>query len=133
PLLGLLLWFQRVDLAPVLTVNQGASSEQAAVVTPYEITLFFNFFVLLQFWNLFNARCLGGSQSAFHRIWENKAFVPIAIAILIGQILIVQFGGVIFRTQPLSWIEWAVLLAATSLVVWIGEVGRHLAGRRCGS
>ncbi|MFH1264313.1 MAG: cation-translocating P-type ATPase, partial [Planctomycetota bacterium] len=133
PLLGLLLWFQRVDLAPVLTVNQGASSEQAAVVTPYEITLFFNFFVLLQFWNLFNARCLGGSQSAFHRIWENKAFVAIAIAILFGQILIVQFGGEIFRTQPLSWIEWAVLLAATSLVVWIGEVGRHLAGRRCGS
>ncbi len=93
-------------------------------VTRWELTVFFTTFVMLQFWNLFNARCLGQSHSAFRRLTENKAFLVIAAAILVGQILLVQFGGEIFRTVPLSAVEWLTIFAATSVVLWVGEIVR---------
>lgn len=93
-------------------------------ITPYELSVFFTVFVLFQFWNLFNARCLGLKQSAFSGLWQNKGFVAIAMTIFIGQILIIQWGGKIFRTVPLSLSDWMSILAATSLVLWIGELWR---------
>ncbi|HOY69021.1 MAG TPA: calcium-translocating P-type ATPase, PMCA-type [Candidatus Ozemobacteraceae bacterium] len=93
-------------------------------MTPRELTVFFSVFILLQFWNLFNARCLGLDQSAFRGLRNNRAFVFIAVAILIGQILIVQFGGSIFRTVPLSALDWLLILAVTSPVLIVGELIR---------
>jgi Ca2+-transporting ATPase len=95
-------------------------------VSTYNLSVFFSIFVMLQFWNLFNARCLGLSHSAFRNITENKGFVAIASAILIGQILIVQFGGTIFRTEPLSLQDWGMIIGGTSLVLWIGELVRAI-------
>jgi Ca2+-transporting ATPase len=95
--------------------------------TDHELSIFFTFFVLLQFWNLFNARCLGLVQSAFKGMFENKGFVVIATAILVGQILIVQFGGKFFRTVPLSLNDWLIIIGSTSLVLWIGEIWRLVA------
>ncbi len=65
-------------------------------------SIFFTVFVLLQFWNMFNARCLGMTRSALAGFWNNRGFVMIALAIYVGQVLIVQFGGSLFRTVPLS-------------------------------
>ncbi len=108
----------------------------------YDLSVFFTTFVMLQFWNLFNARCFGLKQSAFTKITRNKGFLAIAAAILAGQILIVQFGGSIFRTVPLSIKDWLLIIAGTSVVLWIGEilrmdlfksrrqVGRRSVGRR---
>ncbi len=79
---------------------------------------------MLQFWNLFNAKCFGLRQSAFAKVSRNKGFLAIAAAILIGQILIVQFGGSIFRTVPLSVRDWLLIIAGTSVVLWIGELLR---------
>ena len=93
-------------------------------VTKHELSVFFTVFVLLQFWNLFNARCLGLTQSAFHGLTQNPGFIAIAAAIFIGQVLIVQFGGYLFRVEPLSFMEWVVITAATSVVLWIGEIWR---------
>ncbi len=88
------------------------------------LTIFFSVFVLLQFWNLFNARCMGNDASAFVGVFKNKAFLFIAAVILFGQIALVQFGGAVFRTVPLDAMEWVAIILATSPVLVIGEVVR---------
>ena len=57
---------------------------------------------------------------------NNISFLLVAAAILVGQVLLVQFGGAVFRTVPLSLADWGVLLAATSIVFWAGEIWRAL-------
>jgi Ca2+-transporting ATPase len=95
-------------------------------MTPYEESLFFNVFVMLQFWNLFNARCLGTTSSAFFNLQKNHLFIIIVGLILVLQIIIVQFGGDVFRTVPLSLHDWIIIVASTSGVLWIGETGRAI-------
>ncbi|MCS6865642.1 MAG: calcium-translocating P-type ATPase, PMCA-type [Gemmataceae bacterium] len=92
-------------------------------------TVVFTVFVLLQFWNLFNAKCLGRSESVFVGLLNNTSFLLVVGIILLGQILIVQFGGSVFRTVPLDAKEWLLLLAGTSVVLWVGE-GVRLVRRR---
>jgi Ca2+-transporting ATPase len=99
-------------------------------VTGYEMSVFYTVFVLLQFWNLFNARSLGSTRSAFSGIFENRAFIAIAGVILLGQVLIVQFGGDIFRTEPLALSDWLVILVSTSAVLWLGEAWRFIRRRQ---
>jgi P-type Ca2+ transporter type 2C len=94
-------------------------------VSNYELTLFFNVFVMLQFWNLFNAKALGTGNSAFHQLTSSKSFLAIVFAIFVGQILIVQFGGQFFRTVSLSFIDWLIIILSTSAVLWIGEIIRN--------
>ncbi|MFC1706879.1 calcium-translocating P-type ATPase, PMCA-type [Planctomycetota bacterium] len=89
-------------------------------------TLFFNFFVMLQFWNLFNARTLGTSVSGLAGLFANKAFLAIATTIFFGQILIVQIGGDVFRTTPLGLLDWLKTAGLTSIVLVAGEVARAL-------
>ena len=96
-------------------------------VTPYELSVFFTVFVMLQFWNLFNARCLGLTQSAFRGLRSNPWFVIIAGSIFVGQVLFVQFGGEVFRTVPLSAQHWIIIVGGTSVVVWAGELWRLVA------
>ncbi len=105
--IGFLLWIQR-----------------DGEVTPYELTSFYSTFVMLQFWNLFNARCLGSNHSAFSNLKESKGLLFIAFTILIGQILMVEFGGEIFRTVPLSMKDWIIIISSTSVVLWAGEILR---------
>jgi len=94
------------------------------IITPYELSVFFSTFVMLQFWNLFNARCLGIQSSSLNGLRQNLGFVLIALGIFLGQILIVQFGGEFFRTTPLSFIDWIYIIMGTSIVFWIGEILR---------
>ncbi len=82
---------------------------------------------MLQFWNLFNAKCFGLKESAFASLGENKGFLAIAAIIFFGQILMVQFGGDFFRTVPLSLTDWVTIIGGTSIVLWIGEIMRSLA------
>ena len=93
-------------------------------VTDYELTYFFTMFVLLQFWNLFNARCLGSNNSTFHRLLESRGLLSIAAVIFAGQIIVVQFGGTVFRTVPLVMRDWLTLIVGCSVVLWIGEITR---------
>lgn len=90
----------------------------------YELTLFFNFFVMLQFWNLFNARTLGSNRSALKGLTGNTGFLAIASAILVGQFLIIQVGGEVFRTTPLGPIDWLKTMGLASLVLIVGELVR---------
>jgi Ca2+-transporting ATPase len=100
--------------------------EKVAGVDDMELTIFFNIFVLLQWWNLFNAKQLGSVHSAFRRLWACSGFLLVLAIVLIGQWLIVTFGGRIFRTVPLSLETWGILLAITSPVLWIGEIYRMI-------
>lgn len=90
----------------------------------YRLTFFFTIFVLLQFWNLFNARAFGSTDSAFKGLLHSYGMVLVLLAILIGQILIVQWGGSVFRTVPLDVRTWLLLLLVTSPVLWVGEIVR---------
>jgi Ca2+-transporting ATPase len=99
-------------------------------LSPQALSIFFSIFVLLQFWNMFNARTLGSTKSAFSGLSENPYFLVIAVAILLGQILIVNFGGTFFRVVPLDMMTWVKILAVTSLVLWIGEIIRFLSRAR---
>ncbi|WP_281643982.1 calcium-translocating P-type ATPase, PMCA-type [Bacteroides zoogleoformans] len=107
-LMGMLLWF----------------GHEGGGMTPRRLTIFFTFFVMLQFWNLFNARVFGTSDSAFKGITKSYGMELIIFVILGGQILIVQFGGAVFRTVPLDLPTWIAIAASTSLVLWMGELVR---------
>lgn len=95
-------------------------------MTVHRLTIFFTFFVMLQFWNLFNARVFGTNDSAFKGLTKSYGMELIVIAILGGQILIVQFGGAVFRTEPLDWQTWLVIIGDSSLVLWVGELIRFV-------
>lgn len=97
---------------------------QAAGMQIHELTIFFTTFVMLQFWNLFNAKTLESHHSAFHRLYADRGLLLVLAIILGGQWLIVTFGGKMFRTSPLSLSEWLQIIAATSLVLWAGELWR---------
>ncbi len=97
--------------------------------TEKELSIFYATFIMLQFWNLFNARTLGSSTSAFTGLRANPTFTVIAVVIFIGTVLIVTFGGDIFRTVPLSITEWLIITAGTSLVLFAGEGLRFLERR----
>lgn len=109
-LMGMLYWFNHAE----------------GGMTPERLTIFFTFFVMLQFWNLFNARVFGTTDSAFKGISKSYGMELIVLAILIGQFLIVQFGGAVFRTVPLDLVTWVIIIASTSLVLWVGEAIRFI-------
>lgn len=93
-------------------------------MTIHRLSIFFTVFVMLQFWNLFNARAFGGTDSAFKNLSKSYGFELVAVIILAGQFLIVQFGGEIFRTEPLDVQTWVTIIASTSLTLWAGETIR---------
>ncbi len=99
------------------------------------LTVFFTVFVMLQFWNLFNASVFGTNHSIFKDAGHALGMLGVALIILIGQIIIVNFGGKVFRTEPLSFATWIAIIASTSCVLWLGEgarlVKRLRQARRC--
>lgn len=93
-------------------------------VDTHLLTVFFTAFVMLQWWNLLNAKTLGSNRSALHGLKDDTALLFTLTAVLVGQWAIVTFGGRMFRTVPLSAAEWGAIVAATSVVLWIGEIYR---------
>ena len=81
---------------------------------------------MLQFWNMFNAKTFGTNDSAFSKLGKSEGFLTVGLAIVVGQILVVHFGGSVFRTVPLSFMEWVWIIAGTSLVLWVGEIFRAI-------
>ena len=94
------------------------------------LTTFFTIFVMMQFWNLFNARVLGTNDSAFKGFSNSYTLWIVAGIILIGQFFIVQWGGNVFRTTPLDWHTWAGIIACTSPILWVGEIVRAIKRRK---
>jgi Ca2+-transporting ATPase len=95
-------------------------------LSPYELSLFFTIFVLLQFWNMFNAKAFMTGKSAFAHIGKSKGFLMIALVILVGQWVIVTFGREMFNVTPLKASDWGIIIGITSIVLWIGELNKLL-------
>ncbi|MEG2947066.1 MAG: cation transporting ATPase C-terminal domain-containing protein, partial [Bacteroidales bacterium] len=133
-LLSLQRYFANYDLTSLSDFNFidwinvfSHSSTGPMAITPYEQSVFFSVFVMLQFWNLFNAKVFGSRYSAFHQMRDSmNGFVPVLFIILIGQILIVTFGGTMFQVTPLLPIDWVWAILFTSPVLWVGELVRAI-------
>ncbi|MDE5655893.1 MAG: calcium-translocating P-type ATPase, PMCA-type [Muribaculaceae bacterium] len=121
-LFGLLYYLEHAHISSLSQIGR-VPLAAADGLSPYELSLFFTIFVFLQFWNMFNARAFATGRSAFH-FKGAGGFVLIALAILVGQILIVTAGGPFFSVTPLKITDWLIIIAGTSPVLWIGELIR---------
>lgn len=121
-LLLLLMAFKYADitsLADLQHLHKGGNG----LLSEYELSLFFTIFVMLQFWNLFNAKGFATGKSSFI-LSKCNGFLLIASAILIGQYCIVNFGKEFFNVVPISINDWLIIIGATFLVALCGEIGR---------
>ena len=100
--------------------------ERVAGVSAEELTVFFTIFVMLQWWNLFNAKSFGSRRSAFHKFLSDRGLLFVLFIILAGQWLIVEFGGKMFRTVPLDIETWLWIILGTSPVMIVGEIVRRI-------
>lgn len=121
-LVVLLYYFEHTDVTSLTQIGHLEMGSNNGL-SPYELSLFFTIFVFLQFWNMFNARAYATGRSALHLKGCN-GFALIAIGILIGQVIIVTIGGNFFSVVPLKVKDWIIIIVATSLVLWIGELLR---------
>ena len=95
-----------------------------AGLSAHDLSWFFSFFVLLQFWNMFNAKAFGENRSAFADLSQCKGFLVVALIIVLGQYLIVTWGGEMFNVTPLSAKDWLVIIGSSSSVLIVGELMR---------
>ena len=124
-LFALMLLFRAYDITTLtdFLILSACKTVGQPYLSTYELSLFFTIFVMLQFWNMFNARAFETGRSAFH-FHGCKGFILIAVFILIGQVLIVTFGGKMFSVTPLKPIDWGIIIIVTSFVLWCGEIKR---------
>ena len=129
-LFGLVQYFKHADITSLVQfsiADFGRSFFDFGAgngLSSYELSLFFTIFVLLQFWNMFNAKAFMSGKSAFASIRQSSGFLLIAVVILVGQWLIVTVGGEMFNVVPLKLFDWGIIVGITSLVLWIGEIMR---------
>lgn len=98
-------------------------------MTLHRMSWFFTFFVMLQWWNLFNAKSFMTGASAFKGIHKERLFMFIALLIFIGQVLIVTYGGKMFSVEPLTVKDWVTITLMTSPVLLVGEFIAIFRGR----
>lgn len=120
-ILGVAGCFLALLMSLIVVIKELPSSD-----IPTALTAFFTIFVMLQFWNLFNASVFGTNHSVFKDSRHAVGMISVAIIILIGQFIIVEFGGKVFRTVPLSLTEWLYIIGSTSIVLWVGEIWRWI-------
>jgi Ca2+-transporting ATPase len=129
-LLGFVQYFKHADIT---SLNDFSLAEYFANyfnfsigngLSPYELSLFFTIFVILQFWNMFNAKAFMTGKSAFANLKNSTGFIAIAAVILAGQWVIVTIGGEMFNVVPLKLNDWFIIIGSTSVVLWIGEIIR---------
>lgn len=106
------------------------SHVDATLREAYSLSFFFTTFVMLQLWNMFNAKAFQTGKSAFNNMQGSRGFMLVALIIILGQILIVEFGGDVFRTVPLEIRDWLIIIGGTSIVLWVGEIGRLFSRRK---
>ena len=109
-----------------------------AHLSGYELGVFFSIFVMLQFWNLFNAKYFRTDRSLIQDIvglFTNSkkvkdsysaGFLWIVLVILVGQILIVTYAGAMFNVAPLTLSDWSWILLITSPVLVVSDIVRFV-------
>ncbi|MCL1920907.1 MAG: calcium-translocating P-type ATPase, PMCA-type [Kiritimatiellaeota bacterium] len=138
-LFGLMQYFKHADITSLaqFSLSDFARSYfnfgKGNGLSAYELSLFFTIFVLLQFWNMFNAKAFMTGRTAFADLGKSGGFMVIATVILLGQWVIVTVGGAMFNVTPLAALDWGIILSATSLVLLVGEIARAFFGRGTGN
>ena len=128
-LFALLYLFWHVDIRQLTDLLHCTTGGHHHLGAP-ELSLYFTIFVMLQFWNMFNARAFKTGRCAITNLKHCESFKFIILLIFVGQILIVELGGKMFSVRPLTISDWMIIIASTSLVLWIGEIGRWIANRK---
>ena len=123
-----------LSTAAIFVVVMGALlflfADENGEISDYNLSVYFTVFVMLQFWNMFNAKRFLSKGSAFSDMKNSKGFLVVSLLIVAGQALIVQFGGEVFRTVPIKFVDWVIIIASTSLVLWIGEIASLIKRRK---
>jgi len=131
-LFGLLQYFKHADISSLTEFSMADfirsffDFSHGNGLSPYELSLFFTIFVMLQFWNMFNAKAFMSGKSAFASLKKCGGFLAIALVILAGQWLIVSVGGEMFNVTPLKLIDWGIIIGGSSLVLWVGEIVKEI-------
>jgi Ca2+-transporting ATPase len=131
-LFGLVQYFKHADITSLTQFNivdfgkNFFNFSHGNGLSAYELSLFFTIFVMLQFWNMFNAKAFLTGKSAFTNITKSTGFLAVAAVILAGQWLIVSVGGEMFNVTPLKSNDWGIIIGITSLVLWVGEINKFL-------
>ena len=87
----------------------------------HDLTIFYVFCYVAVFGTCLMLVCLEINDSAFKGLSKSYGMELVVLAILGGQFCIVQFGGDIFRTEPLNFQTWGYYSNLLLLVLWIGE------------
>ena len=133
-LFGLVQYFKHVEITSLTQFSLADFARnyfnfsQGDGLSPYERSLFFTIFVLLQFWNMFNAKAFMTGRSSFSALGKCGGFIAIAAVILIGQWVVVTFGGRMFNVEVLAVKDWIIILIGTSFILWAGEIIRGVGG-----
>jgi Ca2+-transporting ATPase len=134
-LFGLVQYFKHADITSLQQFDFGDFFKnyfnfgKGNGLSPYELSLFFTIFVMLQFWNMFNAKAFMTGKSAFANISKCGGFLAIAAVILVAQWLIVTVGGEMFNVTSLKPADWGIIIGVTSLVLWLPEIMRLITRR----
>ncbi len=128
-LFALLYYLEHTHLTSMTEFGRTPLSPVNTGLPPFELSVFFSIFVFMQFWNMFNVRAFATGGSAFD-LKGCRGFVGVAAMIFAGQIAIVQLGGRFFGVTPLGFIDWVIIIVATSAVLWLGELYRLLHSKR---
>lgn len=91
-------------------------------ISALDLSRFFTFFVMLQVWNMFNARAFNTHRHVFSGIRKCKSFLGVVLQIVCGQILITTFGGSMFHAAPLPISEWLLIAALSVPILLLGEM-----------
>lgn len=136
-LFGFVQYFKHVDIQSLTQFSISDYfryffdfSEANDGLSRYELSLFFSIFVMLQFWNMFNAKAYYTGKSTFTGLGKSQGFILIALAIIIGQIVITTFGGAMFSVTPLKIEDWLIIIGATSIVLILGELERFFSSKK---
>jgi Ca2+-transporting ATPase len=105
-------------------IKRLAGQQGEVTFTVFQVGLFFTIYVFFQVWNQINCRSLTPEMSGFHNLFGNGMFLLIAGATAVGQVLIITIGGPVFKVEPLSLLQWLLVIAGTSSVLVFAEVAR---------
>ncbi|KAG0244606.1 ATP2B3 protein [Mortierella sp. GBAus27b] len=89
-------------------------------------TMIFNTFVFLQVFNELNCRRIDNTVNVFKNLMNNKLFIVVQVLVIIGQFVIVEFGGQAFKTTPLTMQQWMLTTLIGSLSLPVGLFLRML-------
>ena len=99
----------------------------------YLMTAFFGLFIFIDIFNSFNART--NRLNLLSNIFKNKVFLLIMTFVIVVQIILIYYGGSLFRTAGLTLKEFEIMILLAFSVIpvdWLRKIVMRLNGRKDG-